>query len=68
MGPKQAGSRLVSSSADKAYAYGNQHARWDEASNGKHVDFTAAFLMVWRVADGSCKLAATIHEPEGNKD
>jgi ketosteroid isomerase-like protein len=59
---------VVSPSGDMAYAYGTQHARWDDASNGKHLDFTAAFLMVWRVADGSCKVAAAIYEPEGNKD
>jgi len=59
---------VVSSSGDMAYAYGTQHARWDDASSGKHVDFTAAFLSVWRVDDGSCKVAATIYEPQGNKD
>ena len=66
--PKKLDRVVVSSSGDMAYAYGTQHAKWDDASNGHHEDFTAAFLMVWKVADGSCKLAAAIYEPEGNKD
>jgi hypothetical protein len=34
---------------------------------GKLVDFTAAYLQVWKAEGGSCKLAAQMFEPEGEK-
>jgi len=46
---------------------GTGHMSFDEVSTGKHVDFTAAFLAVWKVVNGSCKLAASIFEPEGEQ-
>jgi len=56
---------VVDPSGDMAYAYGTRHMSFDKVSTGKHVDFTAAFLTVWKVVNGSCKLAASIFEPEG---
>lgn len=56
---------VVAPSGDMAYAYGTGHLSFDEVSTGKHVDFTAAFLKVWSVVNGSCKLTATMFEPEG---
>jgi len=58
---------VVAPSGDMAYAYGTEHVSYDEVPDSKHVNFTAAFLMVWRVADGTCKIAASMYEPEGEK-
>ena len=57
---------VVTPSGDMAYSYGISHSTFDDET-GKHQDFTAAFLDVWRVVDGSCKLAARMVEPEGGK-
>jgi hypothetical protein len=59
---------VVAPSGDMAYAFGTGHMSFDEVSTGKHVDFTAAFLTVWKVVNGSCKLAASMFEPEGEKN
>jgi hypothetical protein len=58
---------FVAPSGDMGYAYGTEHMSFDEVPTNKHVDFTAAFLKVWRVAEGSCKVAAAMYEPEGEK-
>lgn len=58
---------VVAPSGDMAYAYGTGHMSFDDVSTGKHIDFTAAFLTVWKVVNGSCKLAASIFEPEGEQ-
>lgn len=58
---------VVAPSGDMGYAYGTGHMSFDEVSTGKHVDFTAAFLTVWRVVDGSCKETATMFQPEGER-
>lgn len=58
---------VVAASGDMAYAYGTTHLSFDEVASSKHIDFTAAFLMVWRDIGGSCKIAAMIYEPEGVK-
>ena len=56
---------VVSPSGDMAYSYGTAQLSFDEVSTGKHIDFTAAYLSVWKVVDGSCKVAATMYQPEG---
>jgi ketosteroid isomerase-like protein len=56
---------VVSPSGDMAYEYGTSHMSFDSKKEGKHVDFTAAYLSVWKAVDGKCKLAAQMAEPEG---
>ena len=51
-------------SGDMAYEYGTTHVSFDDSDNGKQRDFTAAYLRVWKADDGSCKVAATIYQPE----
>jgi hypothetical protein len=58
---------VVAPSGDMAYSYGTAHMSFDEASTGKHVDFTAAYLTVWKIVNGSCKVAATMFQPEGDR-
>ena len=58
---------VVAPSGDMAYVYGSGHGSYDEAETGKHIEFTPAFLMVWRIDQGSCKIAAVIYEPQGEK-
>lgn len=55
---------VAAASGEMAYEYGTAKASYDERDTGKHVEFTAAYLRVWRAVDGSCKLAAEIFEPE----
>ncbi len=66
--PLKADRIVVAPSGDMAYGYGTGHMSFDEVSTAKHVDFTAAFLTVWKVVNGSCKIAASIFEPEGEKN
>jgi|ERR1700722_9935342 len=66
--PLKADRIVVAPSGDMAYLYGTGHMSFDEVSTAKHVDFTAAFLTVWKVVNGSCKIAASIFEPEGEKN
>ena len=54
---------VVSPSGDMAYAYGSTDSSFDDET-GKHHELTIAFLDVWRVVDGSCKLAARMVQPE----
>ena len=56
---------IVSPSGDMAYSYGTPQLSFDEVSTSKHIDFTAAYLSVWKVVNGSCKVAATMYQPEG---
>jgi hypothetical protein len=58
---------VVAPSGEMAYTYGTGHVGYQEVATGKHVDFTAAYLMVWKVVDGSCKIAATMFQPEGER-
>lgn len=58
---------VVAASGDMAYEYGTAHMTYTERDTGKLVDFTAAYLRVWRAEGGSCKLAAEMFEPEGEK-
>lgn len=55
---------VVATSGEMAYEYGTEKASYDDRDTGKHVEFTAAYLRVWKAVDGSCKLAAEIFEPE----
>lgn len=63
--PLQVDRIVVAPSGEMAYTYGTGHVGYQEVATGKHVDFTAAYLMVWKVVDGSCKVAATMFQPEG---
>lgn len=56
---------VISSTGDMAYAYGTSHGIWDDAHG--HHDNTTGFLDVWRVMEGSCKLAARMVQLEGAK-
>jgi len=58
---------VTAPSADMAYEYGTTHVSFDDAQTGKHYDFTAAYLRVWKAESGSCKVAAVMYEPEGPK-
>ena len=58
---------VIDASGDMAYVYGTGHVAFKEVATNKNIDFTAAFLMVWKVVDGSCKVAATMYQPEGEK-
>ena len=57
----------VAPSGDMAYEYGTEHVTFDSKTEGKHIDFTAAYLRVWRAVDGKCKIAAEMFEPEGGQ-
>jgi ketosteroid isomerase-like protein len=58
--------RIVAApSGDMAYEYGTAHISYDEAKNGKHNDFTAAYLRVWKTVDGVCKQTAVMYEEVG---
>lgn len=58
---------VVAPSGDMAYEYGTSRGAFDEVKSGKHQDFTAAYLRVWKAADGSCKVAAAMFEEEGKE-
>ena len=58
---------VAAPSADMAYEYGTGQVSFDDAQSGKHYDFTAAYLRVWKAEGGSCKVAAVMYEPEGPK-
>lgn len=60
--------RIVAApSGDMAYEYGTANIRFDERKSGKHFDFTAAYLRVWKNVDGSCRVAAQMFQPEGQR-
>ena len=58
---------VVAASSDMAYEYGTAHMSYTERDTGKLIDFTAAYLRVWKAEGGSCKLAAEMFQPEGQK-
>ena len=58
---------VVALSGDMAYEYGTHHLSFDEKQNGKHQDFTNAYLRVWRAVDSSCKAAAVMLVHEGER-
>jgi hypothetical protein len=57
---------VVAPSADMAYEYGTSVVSFDTREN-KHIEFTAAYIRVWRGADGQCKIAAMMAQPEGDR-
>jgi hypothetical protein len=57
---------VVSSSGEMAYEYGTSQVSFEDKKTGKHEDFLAAYLRVWKVEEGQCKEAAMISEPEGH--
>jgi ketosteroid isomerase-like protein len=61
--PMKADRIVVGSSGDMAYEYGTAHMSFDSKKEG-HVDFTAAYLRVWKAVDGKCEIAAEMFEPE----
>jgi ketosteroid isomerase-like protein len=62
--PDQPERIVVSPSGDMAYEYGTERMAFDEKGTGKHVDFTAAYLRVWKAEGGRCLVAAQMFEPE----
>ena len=55
-------------SAGMAYEYGTSHISYDDLKTGKHEDFTAAYLFVWKADGGVCKVAAEMAEPENTNE
>ena len=54
--------RIVSTpSADMAYEYGTMHMGYDE--RGKHTEFEAAMLTVYKAKDGVCRVVALTMQP-----
>ena len=58
---------VVSATGDMAYEYGNGSMAYDEVKTGKHISFEFAYLSVWRVTDGQCKVAAVMFQPTGER-
>jgi ketosteroid isomerase-like protein len=56
---------VVSANGDMAYEYGEGSLAYDDTKTGKHESFGTAYLRVWRVVDGQCKVAAVMYQPEG---
>lgn len=61
---KEPGRIVIDPTGDMAYEYGTEHASYDEKETGKHQDFIAAYLRVWRNVGGACKVAAAMFQPE----
>ncbi len=57
---------VISPSGDMAYQYGTSHVVFDTADK-QHKDFTALFVRVWKTADGQCKIAAFMAQPQGER-
>lgn len=64
-GPLKPDRIVAAPSGDMAYEYGTANIRFDERGSGKHFDFTAAYLRVWKDVDGSCRVGAQMLQPEG---
>jgi ketosteroid isomerase-like protein len=64
-GPWNIGRIVVASSADMAYEYGTRDLSYDDKKTGNRLNFTNAYLRVWKTVDGSCKVAAIMYEHEG---
>jgi ketosteroid isomerase-like protein len=56
---------VVAPSGDMAYEYGTSHISFDREK--KHVEFTAAYLRVWKASGKECKIAAMMAQPEGER-
>lgn len=54
---------VVSSGGDMAYEYGTGSLSFVERDSGKRISFQVGYLRVWRVANGRCKVAATLYKP-----
>ena len=61
-GPNPPDHIVVAPSGDMAYAYGTRRVSFDDKQSGKHVEFTNAYLQVWKAVGGTCKIAATMSE------
>jgi hypothetical protein len=55
---------VIAPSGDMAYEYGSDHVSFDDSKDGKHIEFTAAYLKVWKAVGDKCKLAAQMSAPE----
>lgn len=55
---------VADESGGMAYEYGTSHMSYDDIKTGKHEDFTAAYLFVWKADKGVCKVAAEMAEAE----
>jgi ketosteroid isomerase-like protein len=62
--PLKADRIVVTPSGEMAYEYGTAHMSFESKTEGKHIDFTAAYLRVWKAVDGKCKIAAEMFERE----
>jgi ketosteroid isomerase-like protein len=58
---------VADESGGMAYEYGTLHLSYDDVKAGKHEDFTAAYLFVWKADRGVCKVAAEMFEPENTQ-
>lgn len=58
---------VASADGSMAYEYGTIHSSFDEVATGKHIDFQAAYLQVWKAEDGQCKIGASMFQPIGPK-
>jgi hypothetical protein len=57
--------RVVASPAgDMAYVYGSYTLSYDEIESGKHVEFTNAYLRVFKADGDTCKIEAEMYERE----
>jgi ketosteroid isomerase-like protein len=56
---------VVAPSGDMAYEYGTSHISFEREK--QHVEFTAAYLRVWKASGGQCKIAAMMAQPEGER-
>jgi len=61
--PDQPDRIVVAPSGDMAYEYGTERIAFDRKDTGEHVDFTAAYLRVWKADGGKCLVAAQMYEP-----
>lgn len=61
-GPNPPDHIVAAPSGDMAYAYGTRRITFDDMQIGKHVEFTNAYLQVWKAVGGTCKIAATMSE------
>jgi ketosteroid isomerase-like protein len=64
-GPNPPDHIVVAPSGDMACVYGTRHVSFDDKQTGKHVALNNAYLQVWEAVDGTCKIAATMTEREG---
>ena len=56
---------VVTADASMAYDDGTAHVEYDETGSGKRIAFDIAYLRVWKVVDGKCRIAASYSRPVG---